>query len=360
MRHSIRPSLSLVSCVLLLGAILTACSGGSPTTSPTTTSMTLNVGQISNAVGFFPLYVAQQKNFIKAQGLTLNPSPPLQTGTGAKMTAAIEAGDLEVAGGGIITDAFTLSRIDAQVRLLGALTTGYFVDVVVSKRFEQQTHLTEASPLADKVKALVGKKLGITAPGSGTESLFVYLFRQFGFDEQRDATAVNLGNVNPAVAIAALSSGRVDAVAFPVPTGQVAEAKGVGDIFISPDHGDVPEMVGQLHGVIYARQQVIDAKPKAIQAFIRAIAQAEAFIHQQPAQAKILLQKYLKLDPKTAQAVFTATMSIMAQTPQISQKDYDVANQFHVKAGLIAIALPYKDVVATNTINQALSGMSNS
>jgi sulfonate transport system substrate-binding protein len=97
-----------------------------------------------------------------------------------------------------------------------------------------------------------------------------------------------------------------------------------------------------------------------VQAFIRAIAQAEAWIHQNPAQAKVLMQKYLKQDPKTSQAVFTATLPIMALTPRISQKDYEVANQFHVKAGLIAIALPYKDVVASDTIDQALSSMPNS
>jgi ABC-type nitrate/sulfonate/bicarbonate transport system substrate-binding protein len=203
----------------------------------------------------------------------------------------------------------------------------------------------------------VGKKVGITTPGSGTEALLIYLFRKYGYNSQRDVTEVSLGNVNPAAGAAALSSGRVDAVAFPVPTGQVAQVQGVGDIFISPDRGDVPEMVGQVHGVIYAKQQVIDAKPKAVQAFIRAIAQAEAFIYQHPDQAETLMGKYLNLKPQVTKAIFAATKPIYPSTPQISQQGYDAANQFHVKAGLIAIALGYNDLVATDTINAALKGM---
>jgi len=359
MQFSIRSILSFFACLLLVGLSVAGCGGsGTAPTSSTKDSMTLNVAQVSNSVGFFPLYVAQQQNFIKNQGLTLNPATPTQTGTGAKMTAAIESGNIEVAGGGLITDAFTLSRVDAHIRLLGALTTGYFVDIVASKRFEQETHLTEASPLADKVKALVGKKVGITTPGSGTEALLIYLFRKYGYNTQRDVTEVSLGNVNPAAGAAALSSGRVDAVAFPVPTGEVSEVGGMGDIFISPDHGDIPEMVGQVHGVIYAKQQVIDAKPKAIQAFIRAIAQAEAFINQHPDQAEVLMGKYLGLkSQKTISTIFATTKPIYPSTPQIDQKGYDAANQFHVKAGLIAIALGYNDLVATDTINSALQGM---
>ncbi|WP_165423698.1 ABC transporter substrate-binding protein [Ktedonosporobacter rubrisoli] len=317
--------------------------------------MTLNVGQTSSAVGYFPLYVALQKQYFKAQGLTLNPTVPPVLGTGAKMAAAIESNSIELAGGGVITDAFTVSRIDSQIRLLGALTNGYFIDVTISKRFAQQAHLSAASSLEQKVKALVGKKIGITSPGSGTEALMIYLFRIYGYDVKRDAILVNLGGTETA-ALAALSTGRVDAISFFSPAGQEAEAAGIGDLFISPDRGDIPAMQGQLHGVFYTKQTVIDTKPKAVLAFIRAIAQAEDFIQKQPDQAMGLLEKYLHLrDMQVTRPVFDAIGPTFAQNPQISQKAYDEANEFHLKAGLIAIALPYKDMVATDTIKKALS-----
>ena len=360
MRFSMHSPLSRFVFVLLVALSLVGCSGPATSSSASADSMTLKVAEIGNLVGFFPFYVAIQQGYVKNQGVTLDPSPPIQTGTGAKMASAIESNSIEVAGGGIITDAFTLSRVDAHIRLLGALTTGYFTDVIVSKQFLAASHLTDASSLQDKVKALVGKKIGATAPGSGTYALLIYLFKLFGYDLQRDATVVNIGNANPAAGVQALAAGRIDALSFPSPTGQVAEAKGVGDIFISPERHDIPAMIGQIHAVVYAKQSVIAAKPKAIQAFIRAIAQAEAFIQKNPTQAEVLFEKFTALPKATADAAFQAMLPIMAPNPQISQQGFGVANQFHLKAGLIAVALPYNDVVDTATINAALSNSTSS
>ncbi|HZR43013.1 MAG TPA: hypothetical protein VFB12_23035, partial [Ktedonobacteraceae bacterium] len=142
---------------------------------------------------------------------------------------------------------------------------------------------------------------------------------------------------------------------FPTPAGQEAEAQAIGDLFISPVKGDVPSMQGMIYGVLYTTQQVIVTKPKAVQALIRAFAQAEAWIAQHPAQAAALLQKYLQIDRTTTTTVAQAAMSSVPQTPQVSQQGYTIANQFHVKAGLIALALAYNDLVDTSTINTALA-----
>jgi ABC-type nitrate/sulfonate/bicarbonate transport system substrate-binding protein len=224
----------------------------------------------------------------------------------------------------------------------------------VSKRFEQETHLTEASPLAAKVDALRGKKIAITGSGTGTEALLIYLFRQQGMNAQKDATLVNLGS-NNAAAMAALRNNRVDALSFFSPIGQAVEAKGTGDIFISPDNGDVSGLRGDVHGIFYTRQTVIDAKPRAVAAFIRAVAQAENYIQVNPAKAQVLLSDYLKLGKKVSGAVYAATSPVWAKNPLLNRSSYGVAARFHVQAGLISIAPTYNEVVATNTINAALN-----
>ena len=347
--HSIRGLVFMLCCLALVSISIAGCGTAQPTE-----SMILKVAQNSTAFSYFPSYVAQQQHFFKAQGLTLIPDPLPILGNGTRTTAAMAAGGIEV-GVGTITDAFTLSRINAHLRIIGAFSDAFLIDLIVSKRFEQQTHLTERSPLAQKVKALVGKKIGISAPGSATDALITYLFRQQGLNDQRDVTKDNLGNVTPGSALAALATGRVDAVSFPTPAGQEAEAQAIGDLFISPVKGDVPSMQGMIYGVLYTTQQVIVTKPKAVQALIRAFAQAEAWIAQHPAQAAALLQKYLQIDRTTTTTVAQAAMSSVPQTPQVSQQGYTIANQFHVKAGLIALALAYNDLVDTSTINTALA-----
>jgi NitT/TauT family transport system substrate-binding protein len=357
MKLSLTSYLSLLSCLLLVGLSLASC-GGETTSTTNSASMTLKVAVVNKSIFFFPFYVAQEENFIKDQGLTLDPSPVPLLGSGSKLALALEANSIDVAVGGL-TDVFTISRIDAQIKIIGAVTNDYLLDVIVSKQFEQQTHLTEASPLADKVKALVGKKVGISAPNSASDALITYLFRQQGLDSQKDVTKVNVGAaLGPD--LAALQANRVDAVITSSPAGEEAEVRGFGDSFISPVQGDVPSMTGQLFGVLYAKQSVIDAKPKAVQAFIRAIAQAETFIQKNPDKVAALLGKYLGLDQKSLNLAWSHAKASMPQTPQIDQQAYETANQFHVKAGLIAVPLAYNNLVATDTINKALNGMSSS
>ena len=258
-----------------------------------------------------------------------------------------------ILGKSIAPSFFTVSRVDAYARTIGAVTTDFLLDVVVTKSFEQQNHLSATSSLADKVKSLVGKKVGISAPNSASDALVTYLFRQQGLSAQKDVTKVNLGAAT-ATDLAALKAGRVDAVVVGAPGGEIAEAQGFGDILISPTRGDVPAMQGQLFGILYTKQQTINAKPKAIQALVRGLAQAEDFIQKNPDQAQTLLVQYLKLDEKTATIAWNGTKAAMPVNPQISQDNYGAANQFHVNAGLIAVALPYKDTVAADTITKAL------
>jgi NitT/TauT family transport system substrate-binding protein len=355
MQLSVRSVVLLLACWLLTSLGVISC-GEVGATGSTTTSMTLNVGQISDSVAFFPFYVAEQQKYFKDEGLTLASRPRL--GTGAKVATALVAGSIDI-GGGVITDAFDLAKVDPQVKIIGSLVNGYYVDVTVSKSFERATGLTASSPLANKVNALRGKKIGITGPGSGTEALMIYLFKLQGLDVKRDATLVNLGSDNTA-ALAALRAGRVDALCFFSPVGQAAELQGIGDILISPMRGDIPAMRGQLHGIFYTLQSVINARPEAIQAFIRAVGRAEAYIHAHPDKALILLENYLHMNPQIARAVFTAMAPAYPRSPRIDSRGYSIAAQFHVQAGLISTAPFYNSIVATSTIDAALGKASMS
>ena len=354
---SVKRMASCLMGLLLAGVLISAC-GESSTPAQTNTGagsaptpVVLNVGQINDSINFFPFYVAEQMGYFKAQGITLGQRPRLQTGP--KVVAALESNSIDI-GGVVITDAFGMAKVDPSARIIGALTNGYVVDIVVGKQFEQATHLTEASPLTDKINALKGKKIGITGPNTGTEALLTYLFKQQGMDARKDATLISLGSDNTA-ALAALQNNRVDALSFFSPIGQAAEAQGVGNIFISPDNGDVPDLNGDVHGLFVTKQSTIDAKPQAINGFIRAVSQAENYIQTNPDKAKTLLNGYLKLGDSVSEAVYKATSPVWAKTPELSQSTYEVASQFHIKAGLITAAPPYDSLVANSTIAKAIA-----
>ncbi|HLI69875.1 MAG TPA: ABC transporter substrate-binding protein [Ktedonobacteraceae bacterium] len=321
-----------------------------PAVSSTSHPVKLAVAQAGKSIAFFRYYVAQQEGYFSAHGLDM--ADPIQMPNGEEVIAALRAGKVQI-GNGVITDAFSLSRIDSTVQIIGMLLSAYAVDIVVGYPFLQQANLPANSTLAEKIQALQGKRIGITGPGTGTQALLIYLFRRQGLNAATAAHQVNLGS-NSATALEALKSGSVDALSYFVPFGEIAEAKKVGSIFISPLRGDVPELVGDAQAVYYTRQSVIDANPLAIISYIRAMSQAADFIHNNPAKTKVYLTKYLGLSADVADTVYAAALPSITESPVVSQQAYSIAGQFHVKAGLVAVTPSYNQLVATNVIESAL------
>lgn len=346
------PVIRRLAAVLAASAVLVAAGCAKTDDTPATgaDAMRLNVGQISDSAAFFPIFVAEQEGYFKAEGLTLGDRPRL--GTGAKLAAALQSGSIDVAGG-VMTDAFNLYKINDKTRVIGSLVDAYYVDIIAGPGIPGTS---DAAPLAERIQALRGKKIGMTGPGSGTEALVKYLFKQANMDPAKDATLVNLG-ADASAAIGALKANRVDALSFFQPVGQQAEATGVGRIYISPARGDVPALKGATHGVVFTTQGVIDRKDKAVAAFLRAIAKAEATINGDDAKAGDLLQNYQKaMKPETVQALVPVLQAEIPDTPALTEAGYNLSAEFHLQTGLVTAAPPFTEAVPASWIASALSG----
>lgn len=334
---------------------LVGCAGGAgPTSSPEPGALPdlhLNVGQISNSVAFFPIFVAEEEGFFGDEGLTLGEDRP-RLGTGAKLAAAIQSGSVDV-GGGVMTDAFNLYKLSNEARIIGSLVNQYYVDIVVGEDFQGAD---ASDSLNDRIDALEGKTIGITGPGSGTEALIVYLLRKRGIDPAVDVTLVNLG-ADASAAIGALKSGQVDALSFFQPVGQQAEATGVGEIYISPTNGDVPALTDAMHGVLFTTQAVIDENGDAVAAFLRGIARAEELIANDPEKTAELLEKYLEgLDPDTIEALIPILAIEVPESPAPNEDGYNKSADFHVETRLVDETPDYEDIVPESFVESALAG----
>ncbi|MEV0381428.1 ABC transporter substrate-binding protein [Nonomuraea sp. NPDC050643] len=329
-----RRALALLAVVLLLGTA--ACAQRTSTTPPGV----LNVGQISNSIAFFPLFVAEQKGYFTQEGVKMGERPRL--GTGAKVAAALKSGGIDL-GAGVLTDALNLSRIDDKGRLVANLVDRYYVDVVVGASF---TGAAPGDPLDQRIRALRGRKIGITGPGSGTEALVTYLFARVGMNSATDCELVNLGST-AASALGALKAGRVDALAFFQPIAQQAAAAGIGTRYISPAAGDVPGLDRTAHGVVFTTQRIIDKKPQEVAAFQRALERAQRHIHEaDPAEITTMLTAYLKgIDPK---ALTELPALLKAEIPErigFTRTSFDTAIAFHRTTGLVKRLPSYEKIV---------------
>ena len=205
-------------------AITTLAAGAAAATLPLAAraaNTPLSTGQVGKSIAFFPIFVAAQQGYFTDAGLDVT-TTIFQTGQ--LVGAAMTSGSVDV-GTSLMTDVFALLKANRPTQVIGSLVDGYYVDIIASNKLLADTKTSRASKLADKIRALKGKKIGITGPGSGTEALVVYLFKTAGLDTTRDAELVNVG-ADQASIIAALSSNRIDAVSFAWPLSMMRASQG--------------------------------------------------------------------------------------------------------------------------------------
>lgn len=334
-----RRTLLLAAPLILAGCAKKGDSGGGGTA-------TLNVGQISNSVAFLPFYAGEQKNLFT--GIKLGERPRL--GTGAKVAAALQSGSIDVAGA-VMTDAFNLYKTNPQARLIGTLVDTYYVDIIAGASVPATD---DKSPLEARIASLKGRKIGITGPGSGTEALVKYLFKQGGLDTTKDATLVNLGSDNSA-ALGALAQKRVDFLSFFQPVGQLAVAAGAGRIYISPAAGDIPALQHATHGVIITTQSVLDSKSDAVGAFLRGVAAAETLIHSDASATSQLLAGYQDtMKPETVATLAPILQQEIPASPLPQEAGYTASVTFHQQSGLFPTPPSFADMVPIDWITAAL------
>lgn len=318
-----------------------ACAGSSSDTP----EGTLNVGQISDSVAFFPLYVAEERGYFEDEGVQLGERPRM--GTGAKLAAALQSGSIDL-GAGVLTDALNLYGNDDSAELTASLIEKYYVDIIVSEDFDGPG---EDAPLEERIDALEGKKIGITGPGSGTEALVAYIFQQNGMDPTTDAKLVNLG-ADPPAALGALESGQVDALSFFQPVPQQAEATGVGTTYISPSRGDIPGFENTSHGVVFTTSDVREQKSEEVAAFQKAIERANTDIREDP-EVEDLLADYMEgIDEQARADLMPIMQEEVAADIGFSKDSVETALEFHSKTGLVDDPPGYNEIVPEDLQSQ--------
>lgn len=344
-RRRVLPAILAAACLAWAG-ITSAPARAAPAPQP---SMTLKVGQISDSIAFFPIFVARRQGYFQQHGLQVGDIPLL--GTGAKLAAALQSGSIDVAGGNG-TDPLNLYRANKGTRMIAQLVNTYYVDIITGASFPGAA---ASASLQDRILALKGKKIGITGPGSGTQALVSYLLGTAGLKSATDVTLVSLGS-NMSGALGALKTGRVDALSFPQPVGQQAEATGVGTIYISPARGDIPQLKSIVHGVVFTTQSVLDEKSAEVTAFVRGIADAERFIHEaEPQAVRALFKAYRPaMEDDTVDRLLSILRSEIPATPAIGQDEFDREVKFNLDSGLIREAPGYATMVPADWMRSAL------
>jgi len=150
-----------------------------------------------------------------------------------------------------------------------------------------------AKPEIRDVKALKGKRVGVSGIGSGPDSLLREMLRQSGLDPARDVTILSLG-VMPTI-FSGLQSGMVDAAMLSPPVTFKAEEAGFRELVAFPKQDLV-----EPQGSVLVRDVLLQSDPLQVERFLRGTYKGFLYIKEHRAGTIAMVARYLQVSESLA------------------------------------------------------------
>jgi NitT/TauT family transport system substrate-binding protein len=226
------------------------------------------------------IYIAQEQHFFAANGLSVNIK---DYNTGAATTEALLKGDLDfawVAEFPFVHRAFAKEKISI---------------IAVVGRFNEQYLFGLKDRGINTVADLKGKKIGI--PRNTIAEFYLGRFLELNGMNIQD---VSLIDVPPPRSMDAIPDGSIDGVIAWEPYTSQIRVKLADRAVALPIQSSQPG-----YGAITARNDWIKGRPEIVNRFLKSLAQAEDYLTSNPAAAKAILRKWLKIDDSFMETIWS-------------------------------------------------------
>jgi NitT/TauT family transport system substrate-binding protein len=171
-----------------------------------------------------------------------------------------------------------------------------------------------AKPEIRDVKALKGKRVGVSGIGSGPDSLLREILRVNGLDPNRDVAILSLG-VMPTI-YSGLQSGIVDGAMLSPPVTFKAEEAGFRELVSFPKQDLV-----ELQGAILVREALLQSEPAQVERFVRASYKGFLYIKENRAGTIPIIARYLQIsEAQAAKAYDQVVRPALTQDGTLSQE----------------------------------------
>jgi NitT/TauT family transport system substrate-binding protein len=246
-------------------------------------------------------FIAEDAGFYKKEGLKVTH----RTIVGVGSVNAVIAGSADFSMG---TGPVFLRAAAQGQRLLAFanLIDKPLVELVLRKDVAAAAGVTDAMPLAERAKALKGRTIGIQGVGSIIHAWERLVANRGGLDIEKD---VRIAPMDPSAMAAALETKSIDGYATSLPFTTQAVLAGSA-VMLASAVRDAPDLLPFAYGLVYTKPDTCTKQRDKCVRVARALAAANAFIHDKPDEALALLRKrFDKMDP----AVLAAAWQIVAQ-----------------------------------------------
>lgn len=193
---------------------------------------------------------------------------------------------------------------------------------------------------------LKGKKLGVPARGSALEIYAAWMLEKAGLNPEKDVTFVATGGVP--TSFGALSSKQIDAVISYDPLGSICDTLKACKVQWRADTDKQPSEMYAINGGTVNQvftQEYIDKNPHVIDAVIKSVKEADAFINNPAnfAETLAISQKYFKLEMPKGEEILARNL-----------KHYIDANNFRAAINRKAVQADLDMMLSTKQVEKIM------
>lgn len=291
----------------LLGALLLLGPAG-----PAAAQVALKVGEVTNWNNL-PVHLANELGLYRAEGLDVKVT---SFEGGAPMYASFAAGDTHA----------VLPVLSAFIRLKARGGPGIGTMMLVEKTFYSLVVRKEL-PIRS-IADLKGRKIGITAPGAGSDFTMRAILQDFKLRPMVDTILVNLGGIS--AQFAAIQKGEVDGIMVAQPHIARAEKEGFGRVLV-----DMPSQYPNFDPImVIFNESFLRQHGDAARRFNGAVLKALDYVKQNRSQAAAAAAKYYGGDPELNMRALEYEMRIWTTSGDFNMKAIDETMEWLLRLGL--------------------------
>ena len=299
----------LVSAAVALGVL---------TTSPTLALEQIRTAIVSRTVFFMPLWIAQEKGFLREQGIETAIDV---LDNAEKINAEVRSGAAQIA----------ISSPEALI--VSAYQGGSFR--MLASVAQKPPHYIVAKPAIKSLGDLRGAKFGVLSMNEGTTFLVDDLARAAGL-KKGDYEIAAVGGAPTRWKL--LQEGKIDAALQPFPPSYESDAAGFSNL--GPIATYVPDYE---FTVVFADAGWAKANASLVTSYLRALRRGQAFMSSNPDETTAIAARELRTSPALAARALADTARIGIIPDGLSVSDKGLARVFSTlqRAGLVAASEPF-------------------
>jgi len=281
----------------------------------------------ASTLTFSSSFIAEDAGFYKKEGLKV--STRTLVGVGSPNAVIAGSADFTIGTGPVFLRAAAAGQ---RLFAIANLIDRPLVELVLRKDVAEAAGITDRTPFAERAKALKGKTVAIQGVGSIVHAWERLVVNRGGLDVEKD---VRIAPMDPPAMLPALVTKSVDGFATSLPFTTEAVLKG-NAIMLASGATDAPDLLPFAYGLIYTRPDMCSKQRDKCVRVSRALAAANKFILEKPAEAlDILKKRFDKMDQEVLAAAWKTVSAAHAKDLRVTIPALDHSQKVSIEAKLL-------------------------